>query len=73
MHACSSMPGTGGSGACLAPLDQGLPDLAAGAQATAISTEDIVKVMSDLGLIKYWKGDHIIRWIFHATILHAAG
>jgi hypothetical protein len=47
--------------------------LAAGAQATAISTEDIVKVMSDLGLIKYWKGDHIIRWIFHATILHAAG
>ena len=29
-------------------------------QMTAIRTDDIVKVLTDLGLIKYWKGDHII-------------
>ena len=30
------------------------------AELTAIRTDDIVKTLESLGLIKYWKGDHII-------------
>ena len=53
----------GSEGAAAGPGEQTRADTAATdtpAQATAIRTEDIVKVLTDLGLIKYWKGDHII-------------
>ena len=28
---------------------------------TAVRTDDVVKTLEVLGLVKYWKGDHIIR------------
>jgi hypothetical protein len=30
------------------------------AERTAIRTDDVVKTLESLSLIKYWKGDHII-------------
>lgn len=50
---------------------------------TAIRTDDVVKTLEGLGLIKYWKGDHIISvtqkvwvwaagWLRAGCVLHAS-